>query len=83
MKAAARLPCPKLSIATASMRLTGCSAQEHRREVHHKRFRKPAMVAPNLLQPRAEIDDVSESGPSPPFAEGHERFHQRFEGAEI
>jgi len=37
-------------------------AKEYRREVYHKRLRQPAMVAPNLLQPRAEIDDDAESG---------------------
>src|SRR5262249_21368965 len=58
-------------------------AEEHRREMHYKRLRQSAMVAPNLLQPRAEIDDVSECGPLPSFAEGHQPFHQGFEGAEI
>jgi hypothetical protein len=44
---------------------------------------QPAMVAPNLLQPRAQIDDMSKSESLPFFAEGYEPLHQRFEGVEI
>src|SRR5271170_6192562 len=49
--------------------------------MHCKRSQKPTMVAPNLLQPSAEIE--SEYGPSALIAEINQPANDRSEGAKI
>src|SRR5579883_72030 len=52
-------------------------------QVNKKRSRQAAMIAPDLLQPSAEIGDMIKKGPSACLTEGHEPPHDRVKCTEI